>query len=241
MEKTISKKNSAGLLMYRWKNGELEVLLGHPGGPHWVNKDLWAIPKGLVDDNEEDLFLAGKREFTEETGIIPNPELYISLGSIVQKSGKIVYCWAFENDLEPLPECKSNTCNIEWPRGSGTIVEIPEVDEIRWFNEEGVKAKMRKEQQELFLRLKNIFSPEKDNFSRNGYCPLYKDICIGQCEKNHYFRVEDFFQHANTTTIVEDVRKEIQEENKNKLIDEGTFRQGGAWSILANQIVGEEV
>lgn len=254
--KEKSSKISAGLLMYRWKNSELEVLLGHPGGPHWADKDIWAIPKGLVDGkNEEDLFLAGKREFIEETGIIPSPELYISLGSIIQKSGKVVYAWGFENNVDPLPECKSNTCEIEYPKGSGTIIEIPEVDKIMWFNEKGVKDKMRKEQQELFMRLKNILSPEKDNFRGTGYCTLYKDTCMGdvcsadnhrdknECqhyEKNHYWRVEDFFQHANITTIAKDVRKQIQEENKDKLVDEEALRRGQDWSMLANKIVGQE-
>ena len=190
-------KISAGLMMYHFRDRELEVLLCHPGGPFWRDKDIWAIPKGKVEDGE-DIFIAAKIEFCEETGLtLLNNEVYIPLNSVVQKSGKITHCWAFENNLDPLPECNSNFCSVEWPKGSGTILTIPEIDKMAWFNGTQVREKMREDQQELFNRL--------------------KEIIFG--EKNKYIRVEDLFKNAFATTIVEDVRKQIQEENANKFID----------------------
>lgn len=133
-------------MMYRWREGVLEVLLVHPGGPFWVKKDLgaWTIPKGEYQDGEEALD-AAQREFHEETSFIANGE-FIELGSVRQKSGKVVTAWAFEGDCDP-EKLKSNTCEIEWPPRSGKRVEIPEVDRGRWFDEAEARRYMREEQQ----------------------------------------------------------------------------------------------
>jgi predicted NUDIX family NTP pyrophosphohydrolase len=142
MSKTA--KRSAGLLMYRRLQG-LEVLLVHPGGPHWSKKNegSWTIPKGEYDANEEPLS-AAVREFREETGF-PVAEPFFELGSVRQKSGKVVLAWAFEGDCEPA-DLVSNTCEIEWPSRSGKLVVIPEVDRAEWFSVHRAKEFIREEQ-----------------------------------------------------------------------------------------------
>ena len=119
--------------MYRSKeNNEMEVLLVHPGGPFWKNKDAgsWTIPKGEVSDGEDEL-QAAIREFKEETGIKPE-EPFFSLGEVKQKSGKIVKAWAFKGDCDPA-NIKSNTFSIEWPPKSGKMTEFPEIDRAEFF------------------------------------------------------------------------------------------------------------
>jgi predicted NUDIX family NTP pyrophosphohydrolase len=124
-------KKSAGILMYRQKNDQLEVLLVHPGGPFWKKKDLgaWSIPKGELED--EDALLAAKREFEEEIGTPINGEM-VSLTPQEQKSGKVVQAWAVEGDLNP-EEIRSNTFEMEWPPKSGRKQEFPEIDRAEWF------------------------------------------------------------------------------------------------------------
>lgn len=127
-------KRSAGLLMYRRRGGgEVEVFLVHPGGPLWARKNegSWTIPKGEYDA-DEDALAAARREFHEETGFTAEGE-FRELGSVRQKSGKIVTAWAFEGDCNP-DELVSNTCEIEWPPRSGKRIAIPEVDKGRWFS-----------------------------------------------------------------------------------------------------------
>ncbi|MDE3108698.1 MAG: NUDIX domain-containing protein, partial [Acidobacteriota bacterium] len=120
-------KKSAGLLMYRVRDGALEVLLVHPGGPFWVRKDAgaWFIPKGEVDPGEGD-HAAALREFSEETGLTPSGP-YLPLGTVRHKSGKIVVAWAFEGDCDPAA-LTSNKFSIEWPPHSGKRREFPEID-----------------------------------------------------------------------------------------------------------------
>src|SRR6185295_3956677 len=120
-------KQSAGLLLFRERSGRLEVLLVHPGGPFWKNKDegAWTIPKGEVCEGEE-LLACARREFQEETGIAPAGN-FSALAPIRQKSGKIVHAWAFEGDCDPT-KIQSNTITIEWPPRSGKRIQIPEVD-----------------------------------------------------------------------------------------------------------------
>jgi predicted NUDIX family NTP pyrophosphohydrolase len=142
-------KRSAGLLMYRRSNGELEVFLVHPGGPLWAKKDKgsWTLPKGEYQQDENPL-VAARREFQEETGFPPTGEFF-DLGSIKQKSGKLVIAWAFQGDCDPA-RLTSNTCEIEWPPHSGRRLEIPEVDRGRWFSIGEAREYIRQEQQ-LFL------------------------------------------------------------------------------------------
>ena len=145
-------KRSAGLLMFRTSNDQLEVFLVHPGGPLWAKKDkgAWTIPKGEYEQDENPL-VAARREFEEETGFQVTGE-FIDLGSIKQKSGKVVNAWAFEGDCDPA-KLTSNTCEIEWPPRSGRRLEILEVDRGRWFSTNEASEYIREEQREFLLRL----------------------------------------------------------------------------------------
>jgi predicted NUDIX family NTP pyrophosphohydrolase len=135
------KKKSAGILLYRLKNKFLEVFLVHPGGPFWAKKDIgsWSIPKGEFTEDEIPLD-AAKREFREELGIDCTGE-FIPLTPIKQKSGKIVYAWASEGDIDP-NQIKSNTFEMEWPPKSGKKQEFPEIDKGEWFNVSDAKKKI---------------------------------------------------------------------------------------------------
>jgi predicted NUDIX family NTP pyrophosphohydrolase len=141
-------KQSAGILLYRNTNNILEIFLVHPGGPFFKNKDegSWSIPKGEFLDDEEAL-IAAKREFEEETGQAIDGN-FISLGSIKQKSGKIVYAWAVEGDINH-ETIFSNTCEVEWPPRSGKKLTIPEIDRAAWFEVDQAKRKINPAQAEL--------------------------------------------------------------------------------------------
>ena len=145
-------KRSAGLMMYRRVKDALEVFLVHPGGPIWARKDkgAWTIPKGEYTDDENPL-AAARREFEEETGFAANGE-FVDLGSVKQKSGKVVMAWAFAGDCDPA-DLVSNTCEIEWPPRSGRRLEIPEVDRGRWFSMEEAHEYIREEQRALLDKL----------------------------------------------------------------------------------------
>jgi len=121
--------------MYRIRNGQLEVLLAHPGGPFFAHKDEghWTIPKGEIEPGEDYLTTA-LREFKEEVGIEIDPRSkFLELGSIRQKGGKIVHAWAVERDLDAATAFKSSTFEMEWPPGSGKIQRFPEVDRAQFF------------------------------------------------------------------------------------------------------------
>lgn len=146
-------KTSAGLLMYRVRDGQLEVLLVHLGGPFWARKDAgaWFIPKGEIDPGEDE-FAAAKREFREETGIEARGD-FIALGTIKHKGGKIVHAWAFEGDCDP-SSIRSNTFTLEWPPRSGKRQEFPEVDRAEFLSVEQAQAKMSPAEFELVDRLR---------------------------------------------------------------------------------------
>ena len=139
-KKTSSRQNkSAGILLYRFRNNLLQVFLVHPGGPFWAKKDLgaWSIPKGEFGSDEDPLN-AAKRELEEETGIKVSGE-FIELTPVKQKSGKLVYAWALEKDIDP-SLIKSNSFEIEWPPKSGIKKSFPEIDKAAWFDKgEAVK------------------------------------------------------------------------------------------------------
>lgn len=126
------KKKSAGLLMFHFKNGVLELLLCHMGGPFWKKKDCgaWTIPKGEYEEGENP-FDAAKREFLEETGFTPEGT-FIKLTPLKQTGGKLISAWAFEGDCD-LSKITSNTFEIEWPPHSGRISIFPEIDRAEWF------------------------------------------------------------------------------------------------------------
>lgn len=134
-------KKSAGILLYRLANDQVEVFLVHPGGPFWKNKDAgaWSIPKGEFTDDEDPLE-AAKREFEEETGIQCNGN-FIELTPIKQKGGKLVVAWALAKDIDP-GTISSNLFQMEWPPKSGKMQEFPEVDKGKWCNTEDAKQKI---------------------------------------------------------------------------------------------------
>jgi predicted NUDIX family NTP pyrophosphohydrolase len=138
-------KESAGLLLFRRRAGELEVFLVHPGGPFWAKKDqaAWSIPKGEFSSGEEPL-AAAKREFAEETGFTPGGA-YRALGSHKQPGGKIVHAWAVEADCDPAA-IRSNTFTMEWPPRSGRKQEFPEIDRAAWFPLAAAREKIHKGQ-----------------------------------------------------------------------------------------------
>lgn len=124
---------SAGLLLYRRATTGLEVLLVHPGGPYWARKDLgaWTIPKGEIETGE-DALAAARREFAEETGADVGGT-FVPLSPVTMKSGKIVYAWAVEGDLD-VGAVTSATFTLEWPPRSGRQQQFPEVDRAAWFD-----------------------------------------------------------------------------------------------------------
>ena len=153
-------KVSAGLLMYRIIDGNLEVFLAHPGGPFFKNKDdgHWSIPKGEPDSEESDLFETAKREFEEETGIHPDAQEYISLGTILQKGGKTVHAWAFEGILEAGYQHKSNTFKTEWPPHSGKQMMFMEIDKVEFFTVVEAKKKIKSTQIEFIEKLEKYLN-----------------------------------------------------------------------------------
>jgi predicted NUDIX family NTP pyrophosphohydrolase len=151
-------RRSAGILLYRMRDGAPEVLLVHPGGPFWARKDLgaWSIPKGEYDDGEDPQACA-LREFQEETGT-PLPEsALVELGTVTQRGGKRVTAWAAEGDLDP-EAVRSNTFALEWPPRSGRTQEFPEIDRAGWFGLDEARAKLVSAQAELVDRLTDQLS-----------------------------------------------------------------------------------
>ena len=147
--------SSAGILMYRWSGPRLEVLLVHPGGPFWRNKDkgAWSIPKGEMDEGE-DTEVAARREFTEETGIAVSGPLE-PLGEVRQRGGKRVFAFVVEGDLD-VEGVKSNTFEIEWPPKTGRMKSFPEVDRAAWFDLPAAQMKILESQRSLLDRLAEL-------------------------------------------------------------------------------------
>lgn len=142
--------------MFRIREGVLQVLLAHPGGPFWKNKDdgAWTIPKGELSENEDPL-TAAQREFHEELGFTPTGP-FQPLGSIRQKAGKIVHAWAFAGDCESASfQCKTNV-EIEWPPRSGKKVSFPEIDRAEFFGMRQAVEKINPAQIELLKRTEQL-------------------------------------------------------------------------------------
>jgi predicted NUDIX family NTP pyrophosphohydrolase len=154
-------KRSAGLLLYKFESDRLVVLLVHPGGPFWVNRDQgsWTIPKGGYGA-DEDALAAAIREFGEETGAVVEGPFH-SLGEIRQRNRKTVSAWAAEGDFDPA-ELRSNLCEIEWPPRSGRLLQIPEVDRAEWFSIEEARSKINLSQLPLLERLKASLAAASD-------------------------------------------------------------------------------
>jgi predicted NUDIX family NTP pyrophosphohydrolase len=153
-------QKSAGILLFRTLNKNIQVFLVHPGGPFWKNKDLgaWSIPKGEFDEHEDPLDTA-KREFKEETGTLVSGD-FLKLSPVKQKSGKWVYAWAVMGNLDPAT-LRSNFTKIQWPPKSGKWQTIPEVDKGEWFDLKTAKLKINPAQAVLIDELTEMLSDEK--------------------------------------------------------------------------------
>jgi predicted NUDIX family NTP pyrophosphohydrolase len=157
-------KLTAGVLVYRIQNNILQILLAHAGGPFWAKKDdgAWSIFKGEPDENE-DLLTTAKREFEEETSqTLPADAQLISLGESKLSGGKVAHIWALEHDYDPAT-IVSNTFEMEWPRGSGNLLEFPENDRAAWFDASESEKKFFKGQFVFVERLIEIVKAQNPN------------------------------------------------------------------------------
>jgi predicted NUDIX family NTP pyrophosphohydrolase len=147
---------SAGLLLHRQRDGRLEVLLVHPGGPFWQKRDegAWSIPKGEIAENETGLDVA-RREFQEELGVAAPDGEATPLGTVRQTGGKIVHAWALSGDLD-VTRSTSNTFVIEWPPRSGKMQQFPEVDRAAWFDPAAARRKLLPAQRAFIDRLEEL-------------------------------------------------------------------------------------
>jgi predicted NUDIX family NTP pyrophosphohydrolase len=167
----MRNKISAGLLMYRYRTGQLEVLLVHPGGPFSSGRDEdhWSIPKGEIKPGE-DLLQTAKREFMEEVGLEAQGEL-IELGTIRQKSGKVVHGWALYGEDNPPEDFRCNTFRLEWPPGSHKIREFPEIDSAQFLPIPVARRKLKAAQcafldrLEVYLRKPGNDSPHPESMT----------------------------------------------------------------------------
>ncbi|HEY3262767.1 MAG TPA: NUDIX domain-containing protein [Pseudonocardiaceae bacterium] len=155
----MAGRRSAGILLYRRSGGEVEVLLGHMGGPFWQRKDAgaWSVPKGEYGPDERPE-AAARREFQEELGMpVPGGDLLqlVELGTVRQSGGKIVTVWAAEGDLDPA-DVVPGTFLLEWPKGSGRMREFPEVDRVAWLGMDEARDKLIAGQRVFLERLAEL-------------------------------------------------------------------------------------
>ncbi len=153
-------RTSAGLLPYRVRDGRLEVLIAHMGGPLWARRDegAWSVIKGEHDEHE-DALAAARREFEEETGAAAPGGPVLELGEVRQSGGKRVTAWAVEADLDTAA-LRSNTFELEWPPRSGRMQAFPEVDRFEWCELEPARRRLVKAQAELLDRLERLLRSE---------------------------------------------------------------------------------
>ena len=150
---------SAGILLFRRRDGVTEVLLAHPGGPYWSRQQFgsWSVPKGIAEEDEA-LEAVAAREFGEETGFAlvdvatDGARAHLDLGEVTLKSGKVVRAWAVEGDLDPALAF-SNEIEIAWPPRSGRTLVIPEVDKVAWFGLEEARKRAHPAQAAFVERL----------------------------------------------------------------------------------------
>jgi predicted NUDIX family NTP pyrophosphohydrolase len=157
----VVSKRSAGILLFRRTDGgQVEVFLGHMGGPFWARRDTaaWSVVKGEYEGDEEPQ-AAARREFEEELGLpLPDGEL-IALGEARQAGGKVVTVWALEADLDPA-RVVPGTFTMEWPRGSGRRQEFPEIDRAAWLGLPEAREKLVTGQRVFLDRLDRLAGPE---------------------------------------------------------------------------------
>lgn len=161
-------KQSAGLLMYRFREGELQVFLVHPGGPYWAKKDegAWSIPKGEFEPEENPL-AAACREFTEETGFSADGD-FLPLTPHRLKGGKTIHAWAFQGDCNP-GDLRSNLFSMEWPPRSGKIREFPEVDRGAWFSVSEAKRRMFSGQLPFLAELERLLAEKEPQMNTDPH------------------------------------------------------------------------
>jgi predicted NUDIX family NTP pyrophosphohydrolase len=152
------QRRSAGLLLYRFHDGRLQVLIAHMGGPFWARKDerAWSIVKGEYDEHE-DAYAAAHREFEEETGAPAPAGTTLELGEVRQPSGKRITAWAVASDFD-VTQVRSNTFTMEWPRGSGRQREFPEIDRAEWFGTAVARRKLVKGQVPFLDELERLLA-----------------------------------------------------------------------------------
>ncbi|MGH6981036.1 MAG: NUDIX domain-containing protein [Stellaceae bacterium] len=160
-------KRSAGLLLYKIEAGALRVLLVHPGGPFWRNKDegAWTIPKGEIGDGE-DALAAARREFREETGHDALGDA-LALTQVKQAGGKIVAAWAVEGDLDA-DAIVSNSFEMEWPPRSGRRQSFPEIDRAQWFGLADARVRINAAQAPLLDELESLAARSMPPVSKNA-------------------------------------------------------------------------
>jgi len=148
-------KTSAGILVYKKQNDDILFFIAHPGGPFWKNKDIgaWSIPKGEFT-SEENAFDAAIREFEEETGIKPKGN-FIELTPVKLKSGKKIFAWAVEDDIDA-DTITSNEFPFEWPPKSGKFIDIPEIDRCGWFGKKETLEKLNVAQNAFVIEVLHI-------------------------------------------------------------------------------------
>lgn len=146
--------------MYRRHQGQLQLLVAHPGGPYFRRRQIssWTIPKGMVEEGES-LLQAARREFEEETGFSGHSESYLPLGEIRQRSGKHVHAWAFESDCDP-SQLRSMEYQLEWPPKSGRTARFPEVDQLRFVDPDEARRLLNPSQATFVDRLLEALDTE---------------------------------------------------------------------------------
>jgi predicted NUDIX family NTP pyrophosphohydrolase len=152
----VATRRSAGILLYRRRDSHVEVLLGHMGGPFWERRDAgaWSVPKGEYEPGEHPA-AAARREFREELGLPEPPGELVDLGEVRQSGGKVVTVWAVEGDLDP-GDVVPGTFPMEWPKGSGTVREFPEVDRVAWLGLAEAREKLVAGQRVFLDRLAEL-------------------------------------------------------------------------------------
>ncbi|MBS1780339.1 MAG: NUDIX domain-containing protein [Bacteroidetes bacterium] len=151
------RKTSAGILLYKQGREGLQVFLVHPGGPFWKNKDdgAWSIPKGEFAEGEDPL-KAAIREFFEETGQQISGD-FLELKPIKARSGKLIFAWALQGDIDP-DQIVSNTFPLEWPPRSGKFIDVPEIDKGAWFPLDTALEKINASQAAFLTELSAVLS-----------------------------------------------------------------------------------
>ncbi|MGZ8814820.1 MAG: NUDIX domain-containing protein [Mycobacterium sp.] len=154
-------------MLYRIADGDLEVLIGHPGGPFWARKDdgAWSIPKGEYTE-DEDPWTVAQREFCEELGKSAPEGPRIDFEPVKQPTGKVITAFAVRGDLE-LEGTLSNTFELEWPKGSGKVREFPEIDRVGWFPVAEARSKLLKGQRPLLDHLISAVGGDEPGASRS--------------------------------------------------------------------------